>query len=291
VVTVDWEGRVLSEDNIAAMEAFNARFPDVKLVQFLNAAYFTKPDANADDVRARIARALDDDDELGLHIHGWKRLFEAAGVTFRPTPTFWGTDQLTNDCNYDCGHEVPISAYDTEELQQVMRFSVETLDAAGFGRAVSFRAGGWMAAPNVQDALAAEGFVTENSAVPAEFLASEIGDLPLLDWVADLWNGMSSTSQPYVLETASGDLVEVPDNGALADYMLADEMTRVYDDCKRAWRDDEQSTVVLSIGFHQETAAKFLPRVEDALDAIFADANDDGVPIKPTTASRLATDR
>ncbi|MEO6574438.1 MAG: hypothetical protein ABIP89_11400, partial [Polyangiaceae bacterium] len=167
VVTVDWEGRDLTTGNLDAMESLRARFPNLKITQFVNAAYFTKPGANAVDIQAKMERALRPADERGLHIHGWKRLFQAAGVTFRATPTFWGgTNQLSNDCAFDCGHEVPISAYTTSELRKVVKFSLDTLEANGFGRAKSFRAGGWIAKPNVRDALAAEGIRFENSAVP-----------------------------------------------------------------------------------------------------------------------------
>jgi len=38
VVTVDWEGDDLREENLAAMERLRERFPEVELVQFLNAA-------------------------------------------------------------------------------------------------------------------------------------------------------------------------------------------------------------------------------------------------------------
>jgi hypothetical protein len=37
---------------------------------------------------ARINRALRPGDEKALHIQGWRRLFEAAGDTFRSSPTF-----------------------------------------------------------------------------------------------------------------------------------------------------------------------------------------------------------
>lgn len=290
LVTVDWEGRDLRDDNLSAMERLRERFPGVKLVQFLNAAYFTKPGAVAEDVAASIARALLPDDELGLHVHGWRSLFEASGVTFRSSPTFWDPEGVAQSCfAADCGHEVPISAYASEELRSVLRFSNETLEAEGFGRPTSFRAGGWMADVSVRDALVAEGFLTENSAVPAEFLASEIGDLPLHGWVEELWKGTTSTSQPAPLPTDEhGHLLEIPDNGALADYMTAQEMIDVYEDVRALWEADPEKDAVLSIGFHQETAARFLPRVEEALDHILADAADRDVPLRSSTAAEIA---
>jgi hypothetical protein len=144
MVSVDWEGRDLTEANISAMESLRTRYPDVRITHFLNAAYFTKPGAVASDVAARMERPLRPNDEQGLHIHGWKRLFEAAGVTFRATPTFWGEGRgLSDDCSQDCGHEVPISAYTEDELRKVVHFSLDTLETNGFTRAKSFRCGGW----------------------------------------------------------------------------------------------------------------------------------------------------
>lgn len=287
LVTVDWEGRDLLESNLSAMENLRERFPDLKLVHFLNAAYFTKPDASATDVTKKINRAVLPGDERGLHIHGWKELFEASGVAFRNEPTFWDEHGTVTNCTFDCGHEVPISAYEVAELQKVIRFSVDTLDDNGFGRAVSFRAGGWMADAKVREALVLEGFITENSAVPSDFLESEIGELPLHGWVEDLWRGTTSISQPHEIDTESGWLIEVPDNGALADYMTGPEMVSVYEDNKEEWLANTRSEIIVSIGFHQETAAKFTPRVAEALDKILEDAKANDIPVKFATIEEL----
>ncbi|MBK6519958.1 MAG: hypothetical protein IPM79_33800 [Polyangiaceae bacterium] len=290
VVTVDWEGRDLTDANIGAMEELRARRPDVPLVQYLNAAYFTKPDADPAATRQQISRALSGDDELGLHIHGWERLFEAAGVTFRASPTFWDPSGVVSQgCSFDCGHEVPISAYTEAELDKVIGFSLETLEANGLGRAVSFRAGGWMAKANVRDALVGRGFLTDGSAVPSAHLASEIGDLPLWTWVDELWKGTDASSQPFQLATAHGPLLEIPDNGALADYMTAQEMVEVFQQARDRYDESPREDVVVSIGFHQETAAKYLSRVDAALDAIVKESETEGVPIRFVTAAELAT--
>ena len=192
VVSVDWEGRDLTQENIGAMRQLRVDYPSVRIVQFLNAAYFTKPGADAAAVRAQVKSALLPTDELGLHIHGWKRLFEAAGVTFRSTPTFWGRNYLSNDCGFDCGHEVPISAYTESELEKVIAYSIATLEANGFGHARSFRCGGWMAKDNVRQALVAQGIRWDSSAVPTTFLSTELATLPVLDWLSEEWRGTTA---------------------------------------------------------------------------------------------------
>jgi hypothetical protein len=287
LVTVDWEGRDLRDDNLRAMQNLHARFPEVKIVHFLNAAYFTKSDADAADAKAKIASTILPGDERGLHIHGWKRLFEAAGVTFRNTPTFWGTTLAPTECFYDCGHEVPISLYTTDELRKVVRFSLDKLEEQGFGRAKSFRCGGWMAKENVREAVAAEGLKYEESAVPTTFLAPKLSGRPVLGWLDELWRGTTQTTQPYAIATPAGALTEIPDNGALADYVSADQMVAVFEANKAEWLRDRRRKVVVSIGFHTETAAMYVPQLERALERMFDVARRESIPFESVTSEAV----
>jgi hypothetical protein len=290
VVTVDWEGRDLRDDNLRAMEDLRARFPQVKIVHFLNAGYYTKQLANRADVTARINRAILPGDEKALHIHGWKRLFEASGVVFRGTPTFWGTtiDPHGRECIEDCGHEVPISLYTTDELRKVVRFSLDTLEGNGFGRAKSFRCGGWMAKTTVRDAVAAEGLRFEHSAVPVVFLEPKLADKPLFGWLTELWQGTTQLSQPVVLPTTTTPLLEVPDNGALADYVSTQQMMDVFEANKAEFLRTRTKSVVVSIGFHQETAAMFVPRLSAALQRILDEVKAESLPFESATSATLS---
>ena len=289
LVTVDWEGRDLREDNLRAMENLRARFPQVKIIHFLNAGYYTKQGANAADVTARINRPLRAGDENALHIHGWKRLFEASGVGFRASPTFWGTslNATGRECIEDCGHEVPISLYTSDELRKVVKFSLDKLETSGFGRAKSFRCGGWMAKPTVRDAVAAEGLTFEHSAVPTTFLQAKLGTTPVYGWLSELWQGTTNVSQPYTIATASTPLTEVPDNGALADYVSPDQMMDVFEANKAAFLRDRSKNVVVSVGFHHETAASYLPQLEIALGRMFDEAKAENLPFESVTSEAL----
>jgi hypothetical protein len=239
------------------------------------------------DVARRMQSAIAPGDERGLHIHGWKRLFEAAGATFKGAPTFWGTSVSPRECVDDCGHEVPISEYATEDLRKVVRFSLDTLEANGFGRARSFRTGGWMARQSVRDAVAAEGITYEHSAVPAVFLRPKLGSYPVHGWLSELWQGTTETSQPYRMPALERELVEVPDNGCLADYVSAEQMVDVFHANKAAWLADKRRNVVVSIGFHTETAARYLPALEDALARIHEEAKVERLPLVSVTSDAI----
>ena len=91
--------------------------------------------------------------------------------------------------------------------------------------------------------------------------------------VAKLWPNTTRVSQPYRLESG---LVEVPDNGCLADYLTSDEMVENFEAVVQA---GGGKPVVLALGFHQETAAKFLPRLCSALVEIEEKAEERCIPL------------
>lgn len=274
-ISVDWEGRELSEENLAAIERFRTRFPEVPLTHFLNAAYFTKRGAASQDaaVAARIKRALRPQDELGLHLHGWRSLIEAAGVEFKQAPSFWGAGKPLQPAGGDEGHEVEIAAYSAAELERILTFSKETLrERGGFEIGASFRAGGWVAPPHVLEGVAAAGFGVDTSAVPPSW-HEELSGLALRGRIQQLWGQVRPTTQPYRVQTPKGVVIEMPDTGALADYVTAREMTTHVREALTRQRLRPAGEVYVHLGFHLETAARYLPRLAEALSALRGDAD------------------
>jgi len=265
VVSVDWEGSGFDAEDLAAMSQFRDDFPNVPLTHYLNAAYFTKLAPN--DVMGavssgdKIRTVLREGDEIGLHVHSDNHLLYAAGVAPKKYPSWDNLPDMT-------GHTVPLSAFSEEEVRSVVAFSCRTLEQQGFERPQSFRAGGWHAGTNVLNALATEGFVVDSSEVPIDWLGGYFGD------VQDLWPNATRVSQPYRLEAG---LVEVPDNGCLADYATADDMVATFHEVSKASRG---KPMVLTLGFHQETAAKFLPRLRSALLEIELRAAAQRIPLR-----------
>ena len=250
VVSVDWEGSHFNAEDLTAFSQFRDDFPNVRLTHFLNAAYYTK--LAPGDVRGavnasdQIRTALRDGDEIGLHVHADEHLLRAAGVVPKKFPSW-------NNLPDETGHSVPLSAFSEDEVRRIVAWSCRTLEQQGFKRPTAFRAGGWHAGGNVMNALAAEDFAVDSSEVPTDWLPRHFGEVP------DLWPDATRVSQPYHLQDG---LVEVPDNGCLADYVTSDQMVDTF---KAVVQSGRGKPVVLSLGFHQETAAKFLPRLRSAL--------------------------
>jgi hypothetical protein len=279
VVSVDWEGRNLDPQNLAAMEHFRHDYPKVPLQHFLNAAYYTKVDADPRLTTAAIRSVLRKGDEHGLHIHAWKSLVEAAGVKFRTEPAFRGPLDLSQ-CDPDCGHDVNMAAYNEKELQKLIRFSIKKLVQQGFERPRSFRAGAWQADKHVFRALAREGITLDSSATPAEYLKERWGKSLLYPVVGKLWPDTTATSQPYRIDLGSGlSMLELPNNGCLADYVSGDVIAATFQKNVELWKKDRSRDIYISIGFHQETAQKFLPHLRQGIDAIQAMAERDRLPV------------
>lgn len=269
VVSVDWEGRSLQPENLQAMQNFRRDFPKIPLQHFLNAAYYTRYKKDSELITKLIKSVLRKGDEHALHIHAWRSLVESSKVNFRTTPSFVEDGYSTADCEIDCGHDIALTGYTTAELRKIIAHSVEILLREKFNRPKSFRAGGWQADAKVLEALAAEGFTLDSSAVPAEFLKVEWSKYNLYGFVGKLWADITPTSQPYDYKTSSGlKITELPNNSCLSDYMTGSDMLKVYQANAETLKKSPNKDVYLSIGFHQESAAEYLPRLRQAIKLI-----------------------
>lgn len=281
VVSVDWEGDDLQPNNLQAMRDFRRDFPEIPLQHFLNAAYYTKHHADSAEVTKSIKSVLLPKDEHGLHIHAWRRLVEDSGVTFRTSPSFVLEGYTISDCKIDCGQEIALTGYTNAELRKIIAHSIEILNKEGFNRPKSFRAGGWMADDNVLSALAAEGFTLDSSATDAEFLKASWSKYNLYGMVLKLWSDTNPTSQPYIYKTNSGlKILELPNNSCLSDYVTGEDMLKVFQSNAQNLKKNRKKNVYLSIGFHQETAAEYLPHLRDAIKLIRSYSKQNKIPIE-----------
>lgn len=275
VISVDWEGRSLLEENLEAIRAFRQKQSDIPFQHFLNPAYFTRNTADARSTARAIERALLPIDEHGLHVHAWQSLVVAAGVPWRGSPRFIddsvSVPKAQDDWEYypaEEGYDVPLETYDTAELEKILATSSELLLANGFRRPTTFRAGGWMSGARVQSALTRQGFEADCSAVDPEPAIRRFGDMPLCRLLSKMWPNIDCTSQPYSISTPAGSLWQVPNNGGLLDYVDGDDIAAMISANLEYFAEGGNSTRFFSIGFHQETARKFLDRLEPAIDFV-----------------------
>lgn len=288
-ISVDWEGKTPKAGHLQAMRQFREDFPKIPLLHFLNPAHFTRPGAEATDLRREIGSVLRPGDMIGLHLHAWRDLIEAAGVDFRSSPSFIGAagSQLI-DGRY--GYDVPIYVYTTEELRRLVRLGLHLLRENGFTAPIRvFRAGGWLADARVLDAIRAEGLTIDSSALPPEIGAHGFWSLPLYRSVRELWKDITPVSQPYIVETPSGALIEFPNNAGMADHVSADRAVKIFRD--QANEAKRGQIVHFHYGFHDDTAQDMLPRVRAVLQKVKRYARLTGIRLEfvtmPTGCARI----
>ena len=282
-VSVDWEGAYFEEDGLAALELFRRQNPDVPITHFVCPAYYTKPGAAPADISFFLRGHIAKGDEIGVHLHAWNSLVQEARVPVRTGRSFLTDDGRLMEFDGDAGFDLDPSIYTTTELRAVLATSRRLLESGGFEVAPVFRAGGWLAAPNVLEAARAEGFKVDSSAVDPTWLgegASSEGFELLAERVHAVWPKVDRTTQPYLIDTPAGQLVEIPDSGAMADHMASEEME---DHVQSAARSSKRP-VFVHLGFHAETAHQYA----DLLTRALANLRRRKVPMQFVTVSRAA---
>ena len=289
-VTVDWEGVALGEEGLAALEHLRAALPGAPFTHFVCPAYLTK-DAPIPDAGAILKSAVRAGDEVGVHVHGWRSLARAAGLTPKLAPSFLAADgKLVEFPDGDLGFEVDLEAYDVTELRALVATSRRLLrERAGLTVSAIFRAGGFLATPAVLEAIRAEGIAVDSSAIEARPLEDELPGAPLPGRLRALWPRIEATSQPYPIATEAGPVVELPIAGA-ADYLTASELFDLLARARAALDAQPERDVVLVLVVVQETADDFAPRLEEAFARArkegALDARTEFVTVSQASASR-----
>lgn len=285
-ISVDWEGRHLRDENLTAMAKFRERFR-VPLTHFVCPAYFTRRNSDGIDACAaeRILEQVLPGDEVALHIHGWDSLLIACSVPLLANANAYNYCSPHGDFQalwvrygvnqYDTGQGLALGAFPTDVVARLIAGSVALLAKNAIGATIQgFRAGGWMAPDEVLAAIAASHLTYDSSATDAQVFATDAlqsPKVPLYRWVADIWGatpqttpllanactqaqvpgGVGSATQPYRLTTGGGPLIELPDNGVLADYVDVAHMVGMI---RTAFRSGSVDPQFVHIGFHQESA-------------------------------------
>jgi len=229
-------------------------------------------------------------DEIGLHFHPYCHFVEAAGLTCRTSPTYATSWR-------DPGYTVFCGAYTEDEFLTLLRTADALFEMNGLGKPVTFRAGGWSLEAHTLRALAADGFVADTSANDWMRLEEWAGveGTSLYEWNRMQWASIDERSQPYWPNTEDllsdeaphAGVLEVPDNGILADYVTTQEMIEILDANWDGGALPEPRQ--LSIGYHPPSlSVSYHARIDGALDHIdqLLAVNDEG-PIVYATLSEM----
>ena len=282
IVSTDYDFSDPSDQALARMDSFHSQHTELRITHFVGPYTFTDP-ALTDERRQQIvdwllAQRADHGDELGLHIHPYCNFVEAAGLTCI-------TDQSVEFANGDpSGYTVEVDAYGEADFLTLLHKADELFQTWGLGKPLTFRAGAWTASIETLRALEADGFIADTSALNWAKVEEwdGVGNDVLWTWNMTHWAPIDDTSQPWypndddILSDATPqlELLEVPDNGAMVDYVSIDEMTDIL---SHNWDGGPLAApTVYSIGFHPSSSfgtaeALRVDGILDRLDESLAD--------------------
>lgn len=291
-VSTDWDDPNNADLSLEGQETLHDLHPRLRLTHLVGPYTFTDPRVSperVDELVAWVTNMRDTyGDEIGLHIHPYCSFVETTDVPCRTAPAFGGDDDPS-------GYSVILASYTEEEMETLLRAADDLFVAHGLGKPTSFRAGGWSAEIHTLRALDATGYLVDTSAVAWSRLEEWMG-LSLYDWTSTHWSAIDETSQPYhpsiddVLseELPALALLEVPDNGALVDYVSGNEMVDIFE---LSWPGGAlPEPRVYSIGYHPPN---FWGDLVTRMDVALANADehlaaDDAGPVVYATATELA---
>jgi hypothetical protein len=275
-LTIDWEGAYLAPDGLDALEQLRSRVGDAPMTHFVSAAYFTKEPRDPG-VAATISRAVRKGDELALHLHAWKSLAVAGGLSPKLAPSYLtGTDKLLEFEDGDVGFDTDLDAYSVPELRVLLRTSRLLLEPVQVRVSRSFRAGAYLGTPKVLQAIREEGFTVDSSATDARQLEEPTADA-LPRQVKAIWPGVDSTTQPWLVRAPGGasgtagaaDLLEMP-VAALADHATTDEMVAIVEAAYARLQKEPGRDVVVVLELEMDIANDYAGRIGDAVEKLRA---------------------
>ena len=266
LISVDWEGTDLNQENLRRIKKFKKDWK-VPLTHYLNAAYYSNPRTCALNVTEKINSILEEEDELGLHLHAPKHLVAQAGVAFKSAPCFSAAGDY--NAGEEQGQEVMLHTYTQKEVNRLIKHSKSVLTKKGFQKIESFRAGGWMSNEGVFESLVENGFKVESSATDASLLdgSSWEGD-NLQRYISIIWGDINQDSKPYKLQTSQGELLEIPNNLGAIDYWKDSWVENLVNRCVENASQNERHLAVVNT--HQETADEHWHKLEAFLEALIA---------------------
>lgn len=235
LVSTDYDFSDPGDNTIAWMNKLHADHPQMRITHFWAPYTYTDPMVSPDRQAALTQWILGLQqmfhDEIGLHIHPYCNFVEDAGLT-----CITNASDVNADGNDLSGYTIRLEAYQHEPMATLLQHAIDIFQAKGLGHPQTFRAGGWTADLNTFLALNDKGFIADTSALNWARIEEWQGH-NIYDWTMAHWTPINDTSQPYyptstdVLGAAGSPLnmLEVPDNGVMIDYVNAGEMDGIFD--------------------------------------------------------------
>jgi len=266
----------MTAEDLAAFEHLTANHPNMRWTHLYNPVAYTQETPLRDEMERFVKQSrANHDAEIGVHLHMYKSLLDAAGVEFVPQPSL-AADAVEG--SYDeSGYAVPMTRYSRDEIGRMLTFTLKTFHDRELGEPKTFCAGFYATSLDLQREIAARGFTTSAAAFPpGTQFGSEYAPSwhALSGWDASVmyrtvpYRVSQSTilphgQQPFLLAADHKPLVELPQTCKI-DWMVTDEdMKVIFKEHLAIARGGNTTAVCLAI--HETGGAAYVAKYDEVL--------------------------
>lgn len=192
--TIDWEGFDVKEEYLKEMSAVSKQY-SVPMTHFFNPyIYIYLPKSRSTYLTNWVlSRNSKYSESIGLHLHMYTNLVQAAGVTPNNTVT-WGSPTGN-------GHDTPNSMYGYKDYKKIISWALTRFNEHGLNTPTMYRAGGWYIDEENIQVLNDMNFLIESSGRTYYKHGRNI--------LEGHWN-LKNTTQPYQLNKENQNITNTP---------------------------------------------------------------------------------
>ncbi len=271
-----WEGRDIKQQNVEAIAEFRKALPQIKLLHFIDPAYFVRGTADEQVAMKALETVFDrEQDGFGLYLHGWRSTVLAAGASFVAAPRFWGPHS-SGICTPDCGDDVPLTMYSREDMKKLITFALQIFSEHSLPQPEAFLASGWLISNDLLKVVSEAGFGSDFSQVALDIVEPTLKGYPIRGW-------LQNSEPSYFSSQASTDrelgLTRVPFNGATVEYETADNFMKRFRQFIKEKPESKDEKWMLTLGYHQESAYRYLSRVKSIVSGLEQACQEAGISL------------
>jgi hypothetical protein len=272
-LSIIWNGHEITDHNIIALKKFRESFKDLQVMHFISPSYFTRGTDIAANNLQMMKPIIKDGDRIGLLLSGWRSYVLEAGVIFRNGPSFWGSSNGSRQCARDCGSDVPMHIYPSQDLDSIIGTGISVLTAQGFAKPIAIKTEGFVSNQLVMESAANQGIFMDFSAVSPKTVFRKLGNYPLYSWIEHIWKNIEVNTTPFVKSVANNAMTVVPQSLGAIDYHSPNSVSAIFKSYLNSISEDNSpssrpnNTFTLTI--YQSTAKRNITNITSSIQSIF----------------------
>ena len=289
----------MEKADLAAFQQLSDNHPQMRWTHLYNPVAYTQDTPLRDEMEHFVKRSRDvHGAEIGVHLHMYESLLQAAGVRFLTHPSL--NAKAIEGSSDATGYSVPITRYSRKEIGRMLQLTHATYARRGLGKPKTFCAGFYATNLDLQLEIAEHGYTTSAAAFPP---SAEIGAQYAPTWqkLAGWQESVTFESPPYrisqrsILPTGSPPyiaaadgqpLVELPQTCKIDWMVSADDMKTIFRRHLAIARGGQSTAVCLAI--HESSGKRYFAKFDEVLTSIDQRIQSQtSPPIRYMTASEL----